>query len=491
MGIVDNYIRLQAGELNSFQERHLKRSLTFSPEEGTVVTSYRPKASGGLWLPRGAWQYLPRSVKLRDKRSFPKLPKLDTNIVLDYKDDEKEFKGQRDCIDAMFDPENNQQGVIHRQPGTGKTNIALYFISQVGTRTLVIVHTEDILNQWIEYAEARIPGIDIGVIRQKREEIGQLTIATLQTLHRRNFPPEFWRLFGATFLDECHHAPAKTFDITLHNVTSRYKFGMSASHTRADRMEKVIDYAFGATIHDLPFASPVPVTVEKVKTEFSKPIKGGMSGPMWLKRKKWQSMITALVRDPKRNKLIAERVNARLAEGRSVLVLSRRIQHLELLHELIPDSIVLAAQLRSKQERKEILDKFRAGEIKCVLGTQLADEALDIPVLSCVALTFPGKHTDLILQQVGRALREHAGKESAVIIDIVDPLVKSLWGQWAGRRRSYMEWGFTIKGDGLAGKIEAKAVRTKRRVEITTKRHKTNVKRRIRKAHPGQMRLFG
>jgi superfamily II DNA or RNA helicase len=476
VGQVDSLIRLKPGELTKRQERHIKASLTFHPQEGVTVSSYRPKASGGLWLPRGAWQYLPASVTLRDKRSFPKFPKLDTKIVLDFKSDEKEFVGQHDCVQAMFNPVNNQQGVIHRQPGTGKTQIMLYFVAKVGTRSLVIVHTEDILNQWYEYAQEAIPGIDIGIIRQKQEDIGHLTIATLQTLHARQYPIEFWRLFGCTFLDECHHAPAKTFDETLHNVTSRYKFGASASHTRADKMEKLVDFTFGATIHDLPFASPVPVTVEKVKSEFHKPIKGGMSGPIWLKRKKWQGLLKALTTDPKRNRLIAKRVNARLAEGRSVLVLSRRIEHLQLLSELIPGSVILAAQLLTKQERREILDDFRAGKIKCVLGTQLADEALDVPILSCIALTFPGKHTDLILQQVGRALREHSEKESAVIIDICDPLVKSLWKQWSGRRHSYMEWGFTIKGD-KASRIQGKAIRAKRKVQFVTRR-------RVKKALP-------
>lgn len=476
MGVVDNLIRLEPGELSKRQRAHVEASLTFSPDESVTVSSYRPKASGGLWLPRGAWQYLPASVRLRDKRSFPKFPKLKTNIELDLTTEEKTFIGQKDCVNAMFDPANNQQGVIHRQPGTGKTQIMLYFVAKVGTRSLVIVHTEDILNQWMEYAEKAIPGIDIGIIRQKQEDIGQLTIATLQTLHKRQYPIEFWRLFGATFLDECHHAPAKTFDETLHHVTSRYKFGASASHTRADRMETLVDYTFGATIHDLPFASPVPVTVEKVKSNFNYNIKKGMGGPLWLKRKKWHGMLKALTTDQRRNALIAKRVNARLAEGRSALVLSRRIEHLELLSELIPGSVVLAAQLRSKQERREILDDFRAGKIKCVLGTQLADEALDVPILSCVALTFPGKHNDLILQQVGRALREHSGKESAVIIDICDPNVKSLWKQWSGRRYAYMEWGFKIVGDKRS-RVQGKAIRAKRKVQFVTRR-------KLRKALP-------
>lgn len=414
--------------------------------------AYRERSSTGeLWLPRGAWDHLPSSLKLRDKRSFPKLPKLDTNIVLDYSDDERSFHGQRVCVDSMFNSKF-QQGLVKRAPGTGKSQIALYFAAQVGTRSLIIVHTEDLLNQWIDYAQKSIPGIDIGVIRQSEDTVGHVTFAMLQTLYRRNFPPEWWRQFGVTIVDECHHAPAKSFDHVLSQSTSRYRFGFSASETRADGMEPLMRFAFGGYIHSQEFASPVPVTVEKVKTEFRANV--NMTGPVWRRRKVWQQMITKLSADKKRNTLIARRVEARLAEGRSVLVLSRRIEHLQnIQEELNADSVVLAAKLVPKKTRRELVSQFRSGKIKCVLATQLADEGLDIPRLSCIVLAYPGKHTDLIMQQVGRALREHEAKADAIVIDMVDENVKLLRSQWHSRRRAYLSWGFKISGASFIEKL--------------------------------------
>jgi hypothetical protein len=79
MGIVDSQIRISLDELNSHQLKRIKANLTFTPNEETVVSCYRERKSlNEIWLPRGAWQYLPASVTLRDKRSFPKFPKLDT-----------------------------------------------------------------------------------------------------------------------------------------------------------------------------------------------------------------------------------------------------------------------------------------------------------------------------------------------------------------------------------------------------------------------------
>jgi superfamily II DNA or RNA helicase len=145
-----------------------------------------------------------------------------------------------------------------------------------------------------------------------------------------------------------------------------------------------------------------------------------------------------------------KRVVDKCVKGHSVLVLSREIDHLEAIFDHIQLEhgfdegwtqlyTILAAKLKTKPERRELLDKFRAGEIKCVLATQLADEALDVPILSRVFLTFPGKHDGRIIQQVGRALREHPEKRDAVIYDVVDDLVGVLRRQWMMRKRAYKQ----------------------------------------------------
>lgn len=449
MALLDNFLRLERGELKKRDARRLKAFLTFQPNAESVVWVYRERRSTGeLWLPRGVLDMCPDYVSVRDKRSFPKLPKLDTKIILDYQDSEKSFYGQVDCVTEMF---THKQGVIHRQPGTGKTEIALFFIAQVGSRSLVIVHTDDLLQQWKERAELMVPGIEIGVIGRGEYSIGQLTLATIQTINKRNFSSKFWRQFGVTILDECHHAPAQTFDRALAHSTSRYRFGLSASKTRADNMQMLVRYNIGPVIHELEFDSPVPVYVKKVSTNFRAGKNGAMVGPLWLRRRRWQTMIKMLVNDPRRNYLIARAVAKELDNGRSVLLLSRRIEHLQNLKKALSrfghDSEILAAQLMSKPERKKRVQDFRDGKVKCILATQLADEGLDVPILSCVCLAFPGKHSDLIMQQVGRALRKYGRKTSAVVIDIVDPNVKTLRSQWHHRRRAYLGWGFSLKND--------------------------------------------
>lgn len=447
MAVLDNYLRIRRDELNVREWKKFQSHLQFCPKPNRVVYVWKETRNGYL-VPRGTYVYLPEHVRIEDRRSFPKLPKLKHKIKLDATEISKLYEGQSDAVLSAFE---KKQGVILRQPGSGKTNIAVAIIAGVGTRSLVIVHTEDILRQWKRELTKKIPGIEIGTVRQTEETIGHVTLATIQTLFNRDFPTEWWRQFGLTILDEAHHAPARTFEDILNNSTSRYRLGLTASETRSDSMEPLAYMVIGPIIHEKEFESTVPVTVKRMTTSFTH--KFNPVGSQATRRWRWTALIERLVNNLERNQQIADEVDSALDDGRSTLVLSRRIEHLANIKKLMRNkSVIMAASgpfKKTKEEREEIITKFRAGKIKCVLATQLADEALDVPILSCVCLAFPGKHSDKILQQVGRGLREHPRKHSVLIIDVVDIKCKVLRSQWHERRQAYMKWSFQIQGSAI------------------------------------------
>jgi len=470
---LDRYLKVGKGELNAREWRKLLGQLTFNPTEDKTVRVYRERVEKNLyWLPRGALSLLPDHVEIQDKRSFPKLPKLEPKIKLDATEISDLYEGQSDAVNAAL---THKQGVILRQPASGKSNIGIVIAARAGTRSLIIVHTEDLLKQWQRELQKRLPGVDIGIIRQAESHIGHITVATIQTLFNRDYPQQWWRQFGLTLIDEFHHVPARTFESVMNQTTSRYRLGLSASKTRADGMEKMAYMVIGPIIYERKLKITMPVTVNRVTTDFRHTF--NPAGPDWLRRKRWSIMIKKLITNKERNQLIAHEVDKRLDQGRSVLTLSRRIDHLALIkEEMEHDAVIMAASgpyKKSKIEREQILKKFRQGKIKCVLATQLADEGLNVPILSCVCLAFPGKHKDKILQQVGRALREFPRKENVEIIDIVDENVKTLRNQWHERRRGYTEWGFFIEGSLRDRIVSGRVVignRMKRKVVFNNRR---------------------
>jgi superfamily II DNA or RNA helicase len=465
---VDSLIRISTKELNIEYAEALRASLTFYPQEGVRVQAYRYKRAEGLWVPRGVLHvpgFLPDYLRVKDIRSFPRMPTHELAMELDT----GKFKGQKDAVESIIE---NEQGIVHRAPGTGKTLLALAAVAQLGTRAMVIVHTDELFDQWVERAEQIVPTMSIGRIKGNLNEIGQLTVATIQTLYSRWYPPEFWKQFGITIYDEIHHAPSESAEQVLNQTWSRYRIGLTASLTRADGMEPLMQLLVGPIIHELEPEFSFPVYVDRVDSKFKYPFQATKN--QGYNRKQWHGMIKALINDPIRNKLIAKETDKLLKQGRSVLVLSRRIEHLFNIHKYMEyEGTVLTGQTNTRRGRQEILKQFRSGEIKCVLSTQLFDEGVDAQIISGVVLTFPAKHRDLLFQQIGRGLRDYPGKESAVIVDIRDKNVKVLRNQWGQRRKGYKSWGFIIrvrKRKVVRGVVIKAINRSKAKVQIGTRR---------------------
>jgi superfamily II DNA or RNA helicase len=130
-----------------------------------------------------------------------------------------------------------------------------------------------------------------------------------------------------------------------------------------------------------------------------------------------------------------------------VLVLSRQIKHLNLIADALPEDVQEHAEIVTGQlprpRRDELIQDLRDGSLRCILGTQLFEEGVDIPRLNRIVLAFPG--TDVtVLQKVGRGARKSPGKTETVIYDIVDEDVLTLARQWLGRRRWYRSVGIEV-----------------------------------------------
>lgn len=437
--IVDSLIRVRFDELSPSQCKKLERELTFTTESGEIVTSYVKRYTRNDYLlPRGAWFLLPDSIRYEDKRTAPKISKMIFTVKLDDVKLDERFVGQSQAVAQMFEQE---QGLIVRPPGTGKTQIALAFAAKCQTRTLVIVHTEDILNQWMQYAKVAVPDATIGIVRGKKVIIGDITIATVQTLFRMisNRDSKWWKQFGCVIADEAHHVSAPTWEAVLNMFPARYRFGFTASPTRADGLERTMRYIVGPVIHRQSFSSPVDLKVVPVRTKFTFRYRGHFD---------WQPLLNSLTTDKKRNRQIARGVVRECEKGNSILVLSRRIEQLELIAGQIEKlSGAKTEILHSKRgkERQRIIDELRQGSLQIVLATQLADEALDVQRLNRVFLVHPGKAEGRLVQQVGRAIREHDDKRDARIFDYVDWNVRVLRKQWHERVRVYKKNKISIR----------------------------------------------
>jgi len=434
--IVSNTITIMWDELSRRRRDKLMRSLTFSLPDGKYVECYRQWPGVKIEIPRGAWHFV-EDLDYIDKRPRPKLPKLEFHVELDAVEKDERFEGQSAAVESIF---QHEQGLIVRPPGTGKTQIALKFAADCQTRSLVLVQTKDILDQWMEYAKHAIPGASIGIIQGRHERVEHITIAMMQTIRKfvgdSRHGPEWWRQFGAVILDEAQHGAASSFETVLNYIPAFYRVGFTASATRADGMHPYLRHLIGPVIHKQKFSSPIDLKVNPLYSDFYFPYRGSFD---------WHRLVDGLISNEGRNLQIAKVVDREVSGGNSVLVLSRRIEHLDRLSDLVgSENRILVGARCTVRERREILREFRAGTVPVLFATQLADEALDVPRCNRVVLAHPGKAEGRLIQQVGRALRANPGKENARIIDVVDKKIRPLRDQWRERKRVYRKEGIPV-----------------------------------------------
>ncbi len=137
----------------------------------------------------------------------------------------------------------HDDGLICAPTAFGKTAVAAWLIAKRAVNTLVIVHRQQLLDQWRErlamFLETPINQIgQIGGGKTKRT--GEIDVAVIQSLHREKEVKDFVAEYGHVIVDECHHLSAFTFEQVMRQVKAKFVIGLTATPTRKDGHHPII-----------------------------------------------------------------------------------------------------------------------------------------------------------------------------------------------------------------------------------------------------------
>jgi superfamily II DNA or RNA helicase len=353
-------------------------------------------------------------------------------------------KDQKAAVREML---KHDVGVLYAPTAFGKTVTAAALIARRKVSTLVLVHRTELLRQWQErlIGFLEIPKGALGVIGGgKKKPSGKIDIAVMQSLSRREDLGELLDQYGQIIIDECHHLSAFSFEAILKQAKAKFVVGLTATPIRRDGHQPIIFMQCGPIRHSAARPETAPSQLEvwpKV-----------LPAPDIPPDPPIQEVFRILANDGDRNRRIAGDVLAAYREGRKVLVLTERTDHLSLLREALGDELehcfVLHGRLSKKQRTAVFTELDALGESapRVLLATgRLIGEGFDHPPLDTLVLAMPISWKGTLQQYAGRLHREHADKQDVRIYDYAETDHLQLARMWDKRQRGYRAMGYEIK----------------------------------------------
>ena len=373
-------------------------------------------------------------VKCERKKCLPRKQIKDALVtrIKVVKKEEDDYYG--------FELDGNRRYVLGDFTVTHNTIMALYIIAKLKLKTLVIVHKEFLLNQWIEKINEFLPDTKIGKIQGQIIDIEDkdIVIGMLQSLSMKEYPEDTFDSFGLTIIDECHHISAEIFVRSLQKIVTKYILGLSATMERKDGLTKVFKMFIGDIIYKMKRDKDEGVLIKAIKfvsqdEEFNT-IEYDFRGNV-----KYSTMISKLCSFNNRTEMIISIIEneLKLNNKQQIIVLGQFKNILTYLYKAIEHRNIGTVGYYIGGMKEEQLKKSELKQI--IIATySMAAEGLDIKTLTTLILATP--KTD-IEQAVGRILREK--HEQPLVIDIVDnhEVFKK---QWDKRKAYYLKNNYKI-----------------------------------------------
>jgi superfamily II DNA or RNA helicase len=338
-------------------------------------------------------------------------------------------------------------GMVWMPTGTGKTEVALHIIRDLGMSAIIIAPTRDIMYQW----QRRIlKGLDYqaGLIGDSRQIVKPISVATYHSACI--YMEKLGNRFELVIFDEVHHLPGEVRGDASRMCAAPYRLGVTATPPSGQRLNDLIALAgpplFEQTIEEAAGDSlakyqiikcPVEMN-ENERTEYDK--LGDLVSDFFGKQRQdgkprysIENLSADAARDREARRVLRAYHRRRSMEARAEAKM-RVLEDLFLLHPEAP-TIIWAADNQmardisaqflipcilshcGRDERNWILDGFQQGKFKAIVSCKLLTEGVDVPKAK-IGISLGGSaSTREATQKLGRILRKTSGI-SAIFYDV-------------------------------------------------------------------------
>ena len=351
-----------------------------------------------------------------------------------------------------------KNGIICVPCGWGKTFMSLAIMGKIRRKTIIVVHKEFLVSQWIGEINRVYPTARIGRLQADESEVGDefdITIAMLQTVAKREYPDGYFNDFGFAIFDECHHLGAAHFSKALMKIQTKCMLGLSATPDRTDGLSKVFGWYLGemsTRIRAREEDTEVEVRVYDYTTtdeEYTKTSYDYRGNPIRAR------LLNTITEYEPRTRYLIPAIKQAYDEKRKTLILSDRRDHLLMWERLLKEAGAPDVAFYVGGMKQNVLEKSEEAQI--LLGTySMAAEGMNIPTLNTIVLSTPKSNVE---QSVGRILRQKKDERqfNPLIIDILDQPHDCFVSQFRKRHDYFKKCGYKIKHWNSQGPLDTEA----------------------------------
>lgn len=365
-------------------------------------------------------------------------------------------------------------GIGQAQGGFGKTICGILLAQKLGLKTLVLVHTRFLFEQWIDRIKFVFgESFKVGKIIEDTLILDSpIVVGMVQTIHSRRglYSNKVFGGFGLLVNDECHRVGARQWSSVVKCFSAKYIVGLSATPRRKDGLDDVFHMLIG----------PVAVKSNKVmpKPTIYRILYKGTIEPWQYQtypgsgKPSFSKLIKVVCENELRNLLLRAHILKAVRSGRRIMVLSDRVHHLIKLcnacqKDLNKDPIVKKCALlvggvpeteaekkarlekakkrkgkKKKKPKKEVRremtddEKAYAHAADAIFCTyHCVSEGFDIPSLDTLFLATPRGDVE---QSIYRIRRECDDSKPLIVLDICDTGTPLLCGMSLKRKNYYI-----------------------------------------------------
>ncbi|MFT7558345.1 MAG: hypothetical protein ACI93R_000239 [Flavobacteriales bacterium] len=290
-------------------------------------------------------------------------------------------KNQQAAVKATC---NHDTGILHAPTAFGKTVRAIGMITRRKANTLILVHSRQLLDQWIERLKTFLPGIEVGVIGGgKKKPSGVIDVATYQSLidKKNNSVSALVQDYGHVIVDECHHVSAPRFEMVLNEVRAKYVLGLTATPERQDGHQKIIFMAAGPIRHKVKNTSKDKFEQKVIVHQLYYTPPRQLIQPEG--RPKISDAYRWIMENDNRTERIIDDVLACVHQSKHPIILTERREHAESINTTLLekgiDSVALKGAMRVA-ERKKNDAQLPTAQVVVATGKYVG-EGFDLPWL--------------------------------------------------------------------------------------------------------------